>query len=219
MMTYQFYIATTLTNAARARQVADQLEALGHTITYPWWTHGAVGHAGEARLAEVAVAELEGVRLADAVIVLLPGGRGTHLEMGGALVAGKPVLLWSEDDAGFPLDDTTCSFYWHPLVFKMHGRLDELINLQVLALQAAELVRQREAGAFGFGRHGHAAAIAAVLDRPVPTFPLIAVIKRSGRAVSAYVQGVPGCAVTGPTLPTVLGRLGQAVEQQLAEAV
>lgn len=214
-----YYIATTLTNAPRAQLLADYMAALGHACSYAWFAHGNVGAGGEGRLAEVAVLEMEGVRNSDVVIALLPGGRGTHIELGAAIALGKPVLLIDESDIGFRADESTCAFYWHPLVYRYAGSLDELVHLQVVGFHAAELVHQREAGTFGSGRYGHTAALAAVLERPLANFPLVAVVKRSGLALSAYVQGVSGCAVTGPTLPTVLGRLGQAVEQQLAEAV
>jgi nucleoside 2-deoxyribosyltransferase len=43
--------------------------------------------------AKIALAELAGVREADVLIVLLPGGYGTHVEIGAALGLGKPVIL------------------------------------------------------------------------------------------------------------------------------
>lgn len=119
------YIATSLTNADRAALVAKVLEECGHTITYPWWAHGAAGHAGMARLAEVAEAELTGVMAADVVVVLLPGGRGTHFEMGAAIAAGTPVLLWSEYGADFEVTNAACAFHFLHAVQREYGDLGD----------------------------------------------------------------------------------------------
>jgi hypothetical protein len=109
----KFYIATTLTNADAHNRLRDFLTSEGHAITYDWTAHGPVWNQGEDRIAAVAAAELQGVADADFVCVLLPGGRGTHTEMGAALALGKPVLLQveSEEDLEGP---ATCAFYHHP---------------------------------------------------------------------------------------------------------
>lgn len=116
------YIATALERAEEARAFAGALAALGHTLTYSWWEHGSVQAEGPERIAQVAMDELEGVRVADLVVVLLPGGRGTHTELGAALAfteqggggkAPKRVILVG------PLADSggrECAFYRHPHV-------------------------------------------------------------------------------------------------------
>ena len=59
------------------------------------------------------MAELAAVRDADILIVLLPGGFGTHVEIGAALALGKPVILHAPDrktlDTPYP-----CIFHYHP---------------------------------------------------------------------------------------------------------
>jgi len=49
------------------------------------------------------------------VIALLPGGRGTHVEIGAALALDKPVILYAPDrktlDTPYP-----CPFHYHPAV-------------------------------------------------------------------------------------------------------
>lgn len=118
------YIATALERADEARAFAGAVAALGHTLTYSWWEHGSVQADGPARIAQVAMDELEGVRVADLVVVLLPGGRGTHTELGAALA------FTDADRGGFgsstkrvilvgPLADASgreCAFYRHPRV-------------------------------------------------------------------------------------------------------
>lgn len=115
----KFYIATSLERADAHNLVRDYLVRLGHTITYDWTTHGSVQMEGIDRIREVALDEMRGVLEADAVIVLLPGGRGTHTELGMALAARKPVFLHGRDSSSF-LDHTgrTCAFYYDPLVYR-----------------------------------------------------------------------------------------------------
>jgi nucleoside 2-deoxyribosyltransferase len=49
--------------------------------------------------ATIALAELAGIREADVLLVLLPGGCGTHVEIGAALALGKPVIIHAPDRA------------------------------------------------------------------------------------------------------------------------
>jgi hypothetical protein len=124
----KYYLATGLLNAHRAQLVRDHLNAAGHEQTYDWTAHGPVGHKGKNALIAAAVGELEGVQQADVIIALLPGGRGTHAELGMALALGKPVLIWDETCEAFPVDDTTCAFYWHPLVVQRQGDVEAHIK-------------------------------------------------------------------------------------------
>lgn len=110
-----FYIATSLDNVAQHHAVRDVLVAAGHRLTYDWTEHGSVQGLGTAVIRGVAVAEYKGVRDADLVVVLGPGGRGTHVELGIAIGLGHPVVIfgWSEYYGDVP---GTCAFYHHPRV-------------------------------------------------------------------------------------------------------
>jgi nucleoside 2-deoxyribosyltransferase len=107
------YIATGLERIETQKQVAGWLREAGHEITYDWGTHGPACGSGLERIVEVAHAELNGVMHADVVLALLPGGRGTHFEIGAAVGVGIPVVLWREssDDGLFEDDRRTCAFY------------------------------------------------------------------------------------------------------------
>lgn len=109
-MTPRFYIASGLENAAAAQRVAADLTARGWTLTYGWWTHGSVQAEGVERIAEVAALERRGVLSADVVIALLPGGNGTHWEMGIADGAGIPVVLCGTE-AQRMRNGRECAFY------------------------------------------------------------------------------------------------------------
>lgn len=117
----KFYIASRLENAKDVKKIALALESWGMQHTYDWTKHGSVKNEGPERIMEVAELELQGVKDADIVIVLLPGGRGTHSELGMANALNKKVFLWAETDALFLQDDRTCAFYWNSNVERIVG--------------------------------------------------------------------------------------------------
>ena len=140
-----FYVATAIERAADADHVADALIARGWPQTYRWTTHGGVQGDGEATIREVARAEIMGVLNADVVIVLLPGGRGTHAELGVAL--GVRAFVDDEDDrasrilfhstTGAEFDtspgapEKTCAFYYAPGVERVVGPLSAVVEVAV----------------------------------------------------------------------------------------
>jgi nucleoside 2-deoxyribosyltransferase len=110
----KFYIASKLENYRNVQAVRDALIKAGHRITYDWTLHGSVAGQGAKRLREVAGSEMDGVLSADIVIVLLPGGRGTHAELGMAIAWDIPVMLIADkSNTYFNLDKNTCAFYWN----------------------------------------------------------------------------------------------------------
>lgn len=116
----------------------DALKILGHEISYDWTLHGSVKSVSIERLREVSVNELKGLSEADFVVVLLPGGNGTHLELGFAIASGKRVFLHSEDPALFELGPQTNAFYHHPDVIRLSCPLADVATLihSLLALPA-----------------------------------------------------------------------------------
>ena len=55
------------------------------------------------------------MRDADVLVVLLPGGYGTHVEIGAALALGKPVILHAPDRKTLETP-YLCVFHYHPAV-------------------------------------------------------------------------------------------------------
>lgn len=124
----RYYIATKLERASVHNEVRDRLREFGHTLTYDWTVHGSVKNEGAERIRAVAVAETQGVLAANYVVVLLPGGRGTHTELGMAIASGKRVFLHARNaDDFFGYDERTCAFYHHPLVTQVTGPLPIII--------------------------------------------------------------------------------------------
>lgn len=87
----KFYVATTLSNADQAKIAINRLQDFGHELTYNWANHGFIEDL-EERL-KVAELELEGVKEADLLFVIWPGGGGTHIEMGVAMSLEKPIIF------------------------------------------------------------------------------------------------------------------------------
>lgn len=115
----KYYIATKLENHLKHNQIRDMLGQAGHDITYDWTVHGPVWQEGVRRISEVSQMELAGVGNADMVVVILPGGRGTHVKLGAAIGLGKPVVMLAECAEAQEMKKAvpaTCAFYHHPLV-------------------------------------------------------------------------------------------------------
>lgn len=136
------YLASGLENAPRVRQLRDALAHAGISLSYDWTTHGSVQDQGPARIAEVAALEMRGVFDADLVCALLPGGRGTHTELGMAIGAGKPVLIFGERRG---VDGNECCFYYAPNVLLRHEAVSEETVVAVVSALRRVLCHDQQA--------------------------------------------------------------------------
>jgi nucleoside 2-deoxyribosyltransferase len=106
----KFYLATKKDRAAQAEELLEALKSRGWERTFTW---SGEDKAGAEEYPEQALAELAGVREADVLIVLLPGGYGTHVEIGAALALGKPIILHAPDEKTLNTP-YACVFHYHP---------------------------------------------------------------------------------------------------------
>jgi hypothetical protein len=67
---------------------------------------------------------------ADFIIVILPVGKGSHIESGMALCQGKKIYLYSRD-AEIDNFETTNTFYHLPEVRKIIGPIGESVEVFV----------------------------------------------------------------------------------------
>jgi nucleoside 2-deoxyribosyltransferase len=111
-MPKRFYLATRKDRSEQAVALLEALKAQGWERTFTWTALDGASTEGHG---EIALKELAGVLEADVLIALLPGGYGTHVEIGAALALGKPVVLHSPDQRTLETP-YRCIFHYHPAV-------------------------------------------------------------------------------------------------------
>lgn len=121
----KFYIASSLRNIDNVRNVARVLKSRGFIQTYDWTTHTNVDSISKLR--EIGHEEVSGVLDADVVIVMMPAGKGSHVELGIALGTKKKIYLYSSTHE---INDirTTSTFYHLEEVEQCIGSLEDLIS-------------------------------------------------------------------------------------------
>lgn len=124
----RFYVASGLENQALAKSVIEYLSGLGHLVTYDWTVHGDVRENGEEVLTTVCLNETRAVCDAELVVVLLPGGCGTHTELGLALASrsNKRIIVWSETGKEYLGGSDTCVFYHHPVLERISSPASQI---------------------------------------------------------------------------------------------
>ncbi len=119
-VTYRVYVATALGRLEYAHAMIAQLRALEFEITYDWTVHGSL-QAWPERWSPAAEAEARGVASADALVVLLPGGLGTHTELGIALGTHRRIVMVGTDPGD---TERTCIFHHHPAILRVPTAAD-----------------------------------------------------------------------------------------------
>jgi nucleoside 2-deoxyribosyltransferase len=122
---HKFYIASSLINIEKVREVSKRLKDKGFIHTYDWTQNERAATLED--LKEIGEKELVAVLEADFLIVLLPGGKGSHIEFGIALGQGKKIFLYSEND-DINNVETTSTFYHLDNVEKVMGTIEELLE-------------------------------------------------------------------------------------------
>ena len=122
----RFYIASTLNNKKNVQFVSERLKQEGFMHTYDWTQNKHLTSLDQLR--EVGMKELEAVKSSDFVVVLLPAGKGSHVELGISLGNGIKTYLYSENNELNDLDKTS-TFYHLVGVVQCVGTLDDLIAL------------------------------------------------------------------------------------------
>ena len=111
----KYYIATSFQNKEGHAQCRRFFSDMGYELTFDWTVYPFI--PDPYVMYTMATKEIDAVKAADFVVVLLPGGRGTHTELGAALALDKPVFLVAPhpqqllDSQGLPNP-----FYYHPAV-------------------------------------------------------------------------------------------------------
>jgi nucleoside 2-deoxyribosyltransferase len=126
----KFYVASSFKNIDAVRYVSKQLINKGYIHTYDWTKNEKARNERTSTfkdLKDIGQKEKNAVLEADFIIILLPGGKGTHIELGIALGQGKRIFLYSPNEE-INKFETTSTFYHLPEVEKCFGTIDELLE-------------------------------------------------------------------------------------------
>lgn len=124
----KFYIASSFKNSEMVKVMAAQLKMEGFSHTYDWTINDRADSM--ELLASIGESELSAVRNSDFLVILLPGGKGSHIEMGIALGLGKRVYLYSLKNDIYEFDKTS-TFYHVAGVTKFVGDIDSFMQFLV----------------------------------------------------------------------------------------
>ena len=122
----KFYIASGFHNKEKVKYVSEKLKRKGFIHTYDWTLNERASTLED--LKKIGQLEKTAIFEADFVVVLLPAGKGSHIELGMALGQGKKIYLYSPNQE---VDDfkTTVTFYHLPEVEKFIGNIDDLVEM------------------------------------------------------------------------------------------
>ena len=121
----KFYVASSFSNIETVRLVSEKLKTMGFIHTYDWTQHERSSTINQ--LSEIGRKEKEAIIEADFLIVILPAGKGSHIEFGIALGLGKKIYLYSPNEEVNHFE-TTSTFYHLPEVEICIGEIEELIE-------------------------------------------------------------------------------------------
>jgi len=103
----RFYMSTGMENIEIAREVIAALESAGMQCTYDWTksTYGGMIYTEEEQ-------EVRGVKNADFMICVLPGGKGTHVELGIAIAEKVPIYLYAPSNDYYDEKNSKFCFFY-----------------------------------------------------------------------------------------------------------
>lgn len=122
----KFYIGSGMKNCELVNYYSKILEENDWEHTYNW-AKNINGDETVDDLIEYSKLEQQGIIESDVVIILLPAGRGTHIELGMALALDKKIFLCSATEDEFSVKNTV-NFYQLPNIIKLVGTADENIK-------------------------------------------------------------------------------------------
>lgn len=120
-----FYIASSFENIHLVRELSATLQTKGFTHTYDWTKNGRA--ASYEELKQIGEEEKEAVKSSDFLVILLPAGKGSHIEFGIALGLGKRIYVFSPRKEVFGFDETS-TFYYVEGVHRFAGNLEHFAS-------------------------------------------------------------------------------------------
>ena len=121
-----FYIGSGMKNCELVNYYAKELKRNDWNQTYNW-VENINDDVSIEDMTSYAKLESQGIIDSDVVIILLPAGRGAHIELGMAIALNKKIFLCSETNEEFSIENTV-AFYGLPNIVKLIGTADDNIN-------------------------------------------------------------------------------------------
>ena len=122
----KFYIGSGFLNFELVNIISEKLINLGHIHTYNW-AKNIIENETIEDMIRASELEKQAIIDSDVVIIILPAGRGTHIELGMALALNRKVYLYSKDGKDFELENTV-NFYEIPEITKVIGSINDLVE-------------------------------------------------------------------------------------------
>lgn len=119
-----FYVASSFKNKDQVRNLSSRLKLEGFYHTFDW-TQNERSASLEA-LSTIGEEEKEAIIQSDFLVIILPAGKGSHVELGIALGLGKRIYLFSPTNEIYEYKKTT-TFYHVQGVDSFVGSLDAFI--------------------------------------------------------------------------------------------
>lgn len=113
-------------NCELVSRYAKLLIENGYEQTFDW-VKNINGDKSIDDMIKYATFESQGIVDADIVIILLPGGRGSHVELGMALALNKKIFLCSVTEEDFNIENTV-AFYELPKITKLIGNASDNVK-------------------------------------------------------------------------------------------
>jgi hypothetical protein len=131
----KFYIASSLKNKEKVSILANHLKENGFIHTYEWTLNSNVDTI--EKLAQIGEFEKKAVIDSDFFILLLPGGFGSHTELGMATASDKRIYIYTETNDPFNPEKTT-TFYHIEGMKKFVGDFEQFIE-EVISLELRKI--------------------------------------------------------------------------------
>lgn len=126
------YVASSLLNAEKVKEVIGFLNSRGIQVTYDWTKNGKIEPSEKELMKQVCDAEINGVIDADALLFISPARTGSHVELGIAITTLKPIFLHLDQKSEFK------SFYLADNILYVDSDLNEVINKLIEHLASQE---------------------------------------------------------------------------------
>lgn len=118
-----YYIGSGFYNIENVRRLRDLLSAQAHTHTYDWTLNTRADSVDALR--DIGEKERDAIKASDFVVILLPAGKGSHVELGIAIGSGVPVFIHDTTDSMTNFK-TTSTFYHVAQVVQLSGALEDI---------------------------------------------------------------------------------------------